>query len=129
MQGSNAMMCLGVKDSNTRLINAFPSFSVQEMLKHCSVNVEFERETVTKTNKVNQYLSGQEIWCICLQHNAVKRDLTDRVSSLHRSEVGDQGCEAHIQVGKLCQEWLDHWITVCETVPESKSIKERIFID
>lgn len=71
-------------------------------------------------------LSWQEIWCVCLQHNSVERDFADSISNLSGPGVGDQGCESYIQVGELCQEWLNHWITVGETVPAPhKNNKEK----
>ena len=66
---------------------------------------------------IYMYLSGQEIWCISLQNDTVKRDTAESVASLCGPQVGDQGCEAHIQVWELCQEGLDQSIAVCETVP------------
>lgn len=62
-------------------------------------------------------LSGQEVRCICFQHDAIQRDATQSISSLCGFLVGDQGRETHVQVWKLGQQGLNHSVTVGETVP------------
>lgn len=62
-------------------------------------------------------MSWQEERRISLQHNAIQGDVAESISNFCSLHIGDQGCEAHIQVGKLSQERLDHLIAVSETVP------------
>ena len=66
------------------------------------------------------YLSGEEVWSVGLQDDAVQGDPPDRVPGLGGPLVGDQRREAHAEVGELFQERLDHRVAVGETVPAAQ---------
>lgn len=76
-----------------------------------------DREKTSTVLISSTYMSWQEERRISLQHNAIQGDVAESISNFCSLHIGDQGCEAHIQVGKLSQERLDHLIAVCETVP------------
>lgn len=62
------------------------------------------------------YISWQEVRCIGLYHNATQGDAADSISNLRCLHVSDERSEAHIEVGKVSQEWLNHLVASCETV-------------
>ena len=81
------------------------------------------QESVKKKKKMvleNLYLSGEEVWSVGLQDDAVQGDPPDRVPGLGGPLVGDQRREAHAEVGELFQERLDHRVAVGETVPAAQ---------
>lgn len=61
-------------------------------------------------------MSRQEVRRVSLQHDATQGDVADGISNLCRLHIGDECSEAHVQVGKVSQERLDHLVAACETV-------------